>query len=252
MQHFWAGVVGEGLDADSISTVERPDDAALARFVAQQATALVTALVRRSGDESCYSWHEDGGSVGWVARRQAHEALIHRVDAEQAGGTAVRPPTLAMAVDGVDEVLRVMVDGVPSWGAFVADGVRVDLAATDSSATDSTATDSTAAGSTGADAAGTWSLVLGRVTGTSPHTGNVDDLDAASVLDGPDRTTAATADVTVAGTAWDLDLWLWGRGSAEALEVRGDTAVVDRFRALAAEATQEGRPRAPTLDRAVA
>src|SRR5918995_144022 len=55
-------------------------------------------------------------AVGFILRRQAHEALIHRVDAEQAAGVPsdVDP---ALASDGVHEVLAVMYGGCPPWGA---------------------------------------------------------------------------------------------------------------------------------------
>jgi uncharacterized protein (TIGR03083 family) len=50
------------------------------------------------------------GSIGWWARRQAHETSIHRLDAEHAAHEKV--PTLlfdsALAADGIDEVLGTM------------------------------------------------------------------------------------------------------------------------------------------------
>jgi uncharacterized protein (TIGR03083 family) len=39
------------------------------------------------------------------ARRQAHETLVHRVDAELAAGDTVTPPDPSLAADGVDELL---------------------------------------------------------------------------------------------------------------------------------------------------
>lgn len=50
------------------------------------------------------------GSVGWWARRQAHETAIHRLDAEHALDDSV--PTLMynseLAADGIDEVIATM------------------------------------------------------------------------------------------------------------------------------------------------
>jgi uncharacterized protein (TIGR03083 family) len=50
------------------------------------------------------------GSVGWWARRQAHETAIHRLDAEHALDNSV--PTLVFdtefAADGIDEVVAMM------------------------------------------------------------------------------------------------------------------------------------------------
>ena len=72
-----------------------------------------------------------GGTVGWVLRRQAHEALVHRVDAEQTAGLPVTDPGVVLAADGVDEMLGVMVSGLPEWASFTPDGQRVRLHATD-------------------------------------------------------------------------------------------------------------------------
>ena len=68
------------------------------------------------------------------------------------------------------------------------------------------------------------------------------DLDAAAVhtemvpadgvpLDPP-------ADALVAGRAWDLDRWLWGRGDLAALDATGEPALLERVRALLVDATQ--------------
>ena len=43
---------------------------------------------------------------------------------------------------------------------------------------------------------------------------------------------------TVTGPAWDLELWLWGRRSADGLAVEGDQATVDRLRAVVVDSTQ--------------
>jgi uncharacterized protein (TIGR03083 family) len=71
-----------------------------------------TMLTRLAGDpvKPAWSFIPDSGSVGWWARRQAHEAAIHRLDAEHAAHESV--PTLLfdseLAADGIDEVLTVM------------------------------------------------------------------------------------------------------------------------------------------------
>ena len=61
-------------------------------------------------------------------RRQPHEALIHRVDAELAAGA---PTGLdeALATDGVDEILTVMIDchDIPVWSRFEPDGSTAAL-----------------------------------------------------------------------------------------------------------------------------
>ncbi|MDO9633218.1 MAG: hypothetical protein Q7I92_15065, partial [Humidesulfovibrio sp.] len=172
------------------------------------------ALVDLDPSQECWSWHPDGGSIGWLARRQAHEALIHRVDAELTADLDVRPPSAELALDGVDEVLRMHLDGVPGWGTFTPDGLRVRLTST--------------------NLTGSWVLALGRFTGTGPDSVE-HDLDAAALTDGADP---GSVDAEVAGHAWDLDRWLWGRGDAEHLEISGRPELADRVRVLAAEVTQ--------------
>lgn len=215
VQQSWAEVAAHGPEGGEPPEVARPDADDLATSAATAGTALLAALSRRGPSEPCWSWHEDGGTVGWVARRQAHEALVHRVDAQLTAGVEVTPPAVELAADGVDEVLRVMVDGVPAWGTFTPDGVTVRLVAENAGAS--------------------WVLALGRFTGTSPGTGTAYDLDAAAVLAEDD---GGSDDLVVTGHAWDLDLWLWGRSGAAPLTVEGDPAVLERLRTLLAEATQ--------------
>lgn len=216
VQHFWAEVVSTGQDGDHVVAPERPTSTAeLAELAARSGTELLAALAARSPQDRCWSWHDDGGSVGWVGRRQAHEVLVHRVDAELTAGRAVTPPSAELAVDGVDEVLRVMVDGVPAWGTFTPDGLTVRFVSTNVPAT--------------------WVLALGRFTGTGPDSGTEYDLDAAALLheDG-----GGVDALTLEGPAWDLDRWLWGRGDLAGVAVSGDPALVERLRALVADATQ--------------
>lgn len=215
VQHSWAQVVETGRSGEDVPDPPRPADDELVDLAARSGTELLTALHGRDASDATWSWHADGGSVAWVARRQAHEALIHRVDAELTAGWDVRPPTVELAADGVDELLRVMVDGVPAWGAFTPDGLTVRLECTNTPAA--------------------WTLALGRFTGTSPTSGNTYDLDAAAVLDEDE---GGEDTLVVRGHAWDLDRWLWGRGDDSALEVTGDPAVLARLRELVTEATQ--------------
>ncbi len=214
VQGFWASIAAVPLsDPDGVERFERPAAEALPALLAEQAARLAAALEAHEPDVPCYSWHPDGATIGWVRRRQAHEALIHRVDAEQAAGAPIVAPDSDLATDGVDEVLRVMIGGVPDWGTFTADGRRAQLEATDTGTA--------------------WTVAFGAFDGTSPSSGNVyEGLDAVKIAAGRE----ASADVVLRGAAFDLDLWLWGRG--DAVEVAaGDAALRDRLRRLAAETT---------------
>ena len=217
VQHFWAEVA-RGATEDVVVPPQRPDDAAaLGTLVARSGTELLGALAGREPSDKTWSWHPDGGTVAWLTRRQAHEALIHRVDAELTAGLDVRPPSAELALDGVDEVLS-LVDGVPAWGAFAPDGLRLLI--------------------TSSNLPGRWLIVLGRFTGTGPDSGKVHDLDAAVVSRVADDAGSGPVDAEVTGHAWDLDRWLWGRGDADELEITGSAQIVDRVRALAAGATE--------------
>jgi uncharacterized protein (TIGR03083 family) len=220
VQDFWSQIVGNapaGPD-DATDTERRPDDE-LVPFLRTRTQALVDALAAHDPADECWSWSAAGGTVGWVLRRQAHEALVHRVDAEQAAGVPVGDPGPSLAADGVDELLGVMVSGLPTWAGFTPDGQRVRLLAT--------------------DAGREWVMAFGRFHGTSPTTGKEYDEECAELVGGaPWEGEDDDVTATVSGTAWDLELWLWGRGGPAGLQRDGDAAALDRLRAVIVESTQ--------------
>ncbi|MFP5346498.1 MAG: maleylpyruvate isomerase family mycothiol-dependent enzyme [Actinomycetes bacterium] len=219
VQWFWWEILRGRLqqpDAAESATPERPADRArLPALFHQASTGLHTCLSQTDPDEPVWTWADDQ-SVRFVRRRQAHEAMVHRVDAEQTVGVAsVLDP--ALAADGVDEALRVMYGGAPPWGEITDDGPTVRVAALDTGHT--------------------WLVVMARFTGTSPNTGKTYDEPTLHVLDdasvaGPD------ADCTVEGAAADLDLWLWGRKSTDDLDITGDRAAFERLEQAVAAGVQ--------------
>ena len=110
------------------------------------------------------------------------------------------------------------IDGVPAWGSFAPDGLRVLV--------------------TSSNLPDRWLLTLGRFTGVGPDTGKAYDLDAAAVSRLAEEAGAGPVDAEIAGHAWDVDRWLWGRGDDDQVEISGSPEAVRRVRALAAEATQ--------------
>ncbi len=217
VQDFWAHVAAGADEGDVVPPGRPTDDVALRRFVATAGTELLAALAARPAATPAWSWHPAGGTLSWVARRVAHETLMHRVDAELTAGSVVRPPAVNVAADGVDEVLGVFVVDVPSWGAFTPDGVSVAIRST--------------------NAADAWRLELGRFVGVRRGRPERVDLDAAAVARVP-QDDPRPADLLVVGRAWDLDRWLWGRGPADALDVDGDPELLARLRRLLADATR--------------
>ena len=120
VQAFWAKVVStrpEPADEADEGRLDRPEtyDALLAAFD-EHSAALVDALAAADPAEEAWHWSSDH-TVGASYRRQAHEALIHRLDAEETAGRVTDlDPTLA--ADGVLEALTVMYGGCPPWGTI--------------------------------------------------------------------------------------------------------------------------------------
>ncbi|WP_273653795.1 maleylpyruvate isomerase family mycothiol-dependent enzyme [Cellulomonas fimi] len=228
-QDFWSRIVGLAAP-DAVVDVggdppggfdgpEREPDDALVPFLRTRTGALLDAFAGHDPSERCWSWSPNGGDVAWALRRQAHEALVHRVDAEQVAGLPVTDPAVEVAADGVDEMLAVMMSGLPPWATFTPDDAgRVLVVAS--------------------DAGRSWLVELGRFTGTSPRTGNTYDLDAGELVARDVTAGDAQVAVTLTGSAWDLDRWLWGRGPLDAVTVEGERAVVDRLRAVLVESSQ--------------
>ena len=215
VQMFWGLIVEHGLSDPSLAEESKTARAGsyqdlLAGFDSES-SRLSRVLEGKADDVPAWTWSDDH-TVGFIRRRQAHEALIHRIDAELAAGvTSEVDPELA--ADGIDELFTVFVGGIPDWAVFEPDGSRLQVDAT--------------------DARLTWHLAFGRMKGTSPTSGT--DYDLLGVEVGDD---AVPPDTLIAGTAADLDLWLWGRGSIDPLIVTGDPELADRLRAMVAEDTQ--------------
>ncbi|MFW3171241.1 maleylpyruvate isomerase family mycothiol-dependent enzyme [Geodermatophilus sp. CPCC 206100] len=111
VQHFWTWVVRTRA-ADPSTYVEparHPDDELLGYGLAQSAE-LETVLAGADPAERVWTW-APRQDVGFVLRRQTHEAVVHTVDVEQVRGD-VRPIPAAVGLDGLDEWLEVVVPGV--------------------------------------------------------------------------------------------------------------------------------------------
>lgn len=217
VQLFWAVIVRDRLsspEASEAAKPERPSDYSESLGLFDDAnTQLTAALDGAPDDTAVWTWSDDH-TAGFVRRRQAHEALIHRLDAEQTVGQVTGIDS-ALGCDGVDEALRVMFGGLPAWATFTPDGATGRVRAADCDAT--------------------WAVAFGRVTGTSPANGTTYDEDGLAVIDA--EATVAGAG-TVQGDAGDLDAWLWGRVPAAALTVDGDRAAFERLQAVISEGIQ--------------
>ena len=213
VQWFWGHVVrGAVQDPSSMEEPQRPDDRpGLLRFFAEATQVLQESLAATSPEEPRWTWAPDK-TAGFILRRQAHEALVHRVDAELTADVERHPMDPSLATDGVEEALRVMYGGCPPWGRIEPEaGATLRVRAVDTGAT--------------------WLVTLSRFTGIDPDGTSHDE---------PDITIAASdtgedAAATVSGTAGDLDCWLWGRPALGALDRAGDEQIHSRFQEIVSQ-----------------
>ncbi len=214
VQWLWAAIVDERVDDPKRLIAvrpERPADVSELRALGERCSSTLSSVLAAAAPEvSVWTWATDQ-TVGFVRRRQAHEAFIHRVDAELVTG-ARSPMDLQLSADGVDEVLRIMYGDNPGWATVTPEpGATVRVVATD----------------TGHH----WLTTLGRVVGTSPDgTSHDEGAVVVAAQDSRDRVRA-----TVSGTAADLDCWFWHRPTSGSIERVGDATVLTALDAVLAE-----------------
>jgi uncharacterized protein (TIGR03083 family) len=184
---------------------------------------LVQELTTRDPADRGGTWYALDPTVGFWFRRMAQESVIHRVDAEYAAGAAVFPIPGDLAIDGVDELLRVFVAySVAAWSDYF---------------------EETLAGSPGrtikfvAAAAGDVPGVTWLVKTSAGQ------LTVEGGPGGPGETVAAgaPADVTVSGTPGDLLLWTWNRepsGEPSRVTIAGDRDALAEYQRCVVIATQ--------------
>ena len=105
VQDFWGYVVRErSLAPAAYEDPDRPDGLdAVVTFARDRAGELVDVLGAADPATRVWSWTGEQ-DAGWVVRRMAHEAALHRLDAEQAAGREHRIDAV-VAADGIDEFL---------------------------------------------------------------------------------------------------------------------------------------------------
>ena len=209
VQWFWSEVVRrrpDGPPDDELRRGRADSHAGLLEQYAASSASLVAALGQADPAEAAWTWAPEQ-TVGFTFRRQAHESLIHRLDAEQAAG-AVSPLDPALAADGVAELLEVMYGGAaPAWGRIEPGSflVRVDLT----------------------DAATSLWVRPCTFLGTHPESGKNYDGPHVLVVDDPGTEPSAV----VSGTAADLDATWWKRRGTDGIQVSGDRAAYDELAA---------------------
>ncbi len=212
VQHFWGSIVEGRLDdPGGVEARERPTDDSVVALFDDARELLDNALENATGQDRCWSWSDAGGTVGWVARRQHHEAAIHLVDLQLTNG---RQPQLLRdtAVDGISEMIDVMLGDFPAWMSYEPQWlVEIDVDEFDVATL----------------------MTVGLLSGTGPESGTV-YLD----LPGARRAEYGLPDAIVSGPAEAMDLWLWGRGPVDDLAVTGEGEAVEALRLAIADGTQ--------------
>ncbi len=110
VQRFWGWVARTRAQDPSayVKPARHPDDELLG-YAAARSAELEAALAGADPAQRVWTWAPQQ-DLAWVLRRQALEAAVHAVDAEQVLGD-VRPIPADVGLDGLDEWLEVMVPG---------------------------------------------------------------------------------------------------------------------------------------------
>ena len=163
----------------------------------------------RKPEDPAGTWYGPDQTVGFWIRRMAHETVIHRIDAELGTGQAVAPVAPDLAVDGIDELLKIFVAySIAEWTDYFTD-------------------------------------ILGRSPGRTYLVRA--DGSAWQIRTGPELFTVAdgagdeAADVTVSGPPTAVLRWVWNRedpGGPSEATVEGGQKAVDELRRCIVMATQ--------------
>jgi uncharacterized protein (TIGR03083 family) len=214
VQRFWAGRIrcrpAAPTDADTPEPARPASYDGLLAYFDEQSADLLAQLSSADPAEPAWSWAPEQ-TVGFTFRRQAHEALIHRLDAEQTAGRTTGQRTdldPALAADGVAELLEVMYGGeAPAWGRIDLGDALVQVEMT--------------------DVATSLFVRPGMLHGTDPESGKVYDGPHLLLVEPGEPGAPGEAAALVRGRAADLDAWLWKRRDDDGIEVSGDRAVYD-------------------------
>lgn len=209
VQLFWTAIVGHRLRQPQQAEAAKPDRPAdyqaLLGLYRDASALLIDTLADTADDVPVWTWLDSNQTTGFVRRRQAHEALIHRIDAELTAGTPVAAVDPTLAADGVDEALTAMYGGIPDWATQDLDGPVGAVVASDTGSR--------------------WLVQIARFSGISPNSGTT-YTDAPTLLTIP----TGEASFQVSGTARDLDAWLWNRPTLTDICTEGEGSA--QFRAI--------------------
>ena len=200
VQTYWTAIAEGVDDIGEEWEPHRPARNDLPDALVAASLRLCAAIEAADPSEPLETW-AGPQPPSWLARRQAHEVLIHGADATiAAGGTPEIGTDLGR--DGVEEVLEWHHGPAPEWADWEPTAAIALVQA---------------------DGPGRWRMEWGRLQGSSPASGVDYDLEmAAAAVEGP-------TSATVEASAGVLDLWLWRRADVDAVSVTGDIDLVERI-----------------------
>ncbi|MDX6273547.1 MAG: hypothetical protein QOJ92_757 [Frankiales bacterium] len=191
--HRWAAdIVSRALSEpeydDSYFRSGPRDERAVDEYV-EAHSALCTALAAAPAGLSCFTFLPAPSDLAFWARRQCHEASIHRADADAAAGiaTSYEPKH---AADGIDELLTCFVPRPRSR-------LRSEKP---------------------------WSMAV-----TTTDTGDAWTVAVSSEPPVTTQGADAAAECTVSGTASDLYLLLWNRRRSDGMVIEGDPGLLAQW-----------------------
>jgi uncharacterized protein (TIGR03083 family) len=200
--------IREGAEPDPWPPKELADAEPLA-LLDRAYAGLLDEFAARKPEDPAGSWYAPDQTVGFWIRRMAQETVIHRIDAELGAGQSVTPVPADLAIDGIDELLKVFVAySVAEWGDYFTDIL---------------------AGSPG------WTYTV-RTGGAAWRARTGPGLFAVEDGVGVD-----TADVTVSGAPMAVLRWVWNRedvGERSGVLVEGAPEAVEELRRCIVTATQ--------------
>ncbi len=177
--------------------IDEPFPKSTVEWFEDEHAKLLAELAAHAPTDPAWTWWEPDQTVGFWYRRMALETVVHRVDVETQFGPRSAIDD-ALAVDGIDEVLTVMLGGEDEAAADAPGTGTVNVLA--------------------ADAA--WSVRL---------------EDASTIVESGAH---ASPDAELSGDPGELFLYLWGRAPLDALTRTGDESRIALMRARLAAATQ--------------
>ena len=111
----------EGAEPEPWPPKELADEEPLA-LLDRAYAELRKEFATRKPEDPAGTWYGPDQTVGFWIRRMAQETVIHRIDAELGTDQMVAPVPPELAVDGIDELLKVFVAySVAEWSDYFTD-----------------------------------------------------------------------------------------------------------------------------------